>query len=141
MAICSVQEGTSKHTSTAEELHLELDEARVLLITGYTWTYFGQFCYSLCCLISLHWVALYVLILIDTYNKCEIGGIDNLCFFGNNVIFGTYELNGKVISSLFFTFIVQILLCIPRYDVDLFTSCKMWSISTSESSNGPCHLT
>nr|PNR41660.1 hypothetical protein PHYPA_019065 [Physcomitrium patens] len=92
----SVQEGTSKHTSTAEELHLELDEARVLLITGYTWTYFGQFCYSLCCLISLHWVALYVLILIDTYNKCEIGGIDNLCFFGNNVIFGTYELNGKI---------------------------------------------
>ena len=89
----------SKHTSRAEEVHLELEGDRELLITGYTWTCFGEFCYFLCCLVSLHWIALYVLILVDTYNKCEVGGIDNLCFFGNNVIFGTYELNGKVRSS------------------------------------------
>jgi hypothetical protein len=36
------------------------------------------------------------LILVDTYNNCEVESIDNLCFFGNHFIFGTYELNGKV---------------------------------------------
>lgn len=83
---------------------MQLERDRELLITGYTWTYVGEFCYFLCCLVSLHWIALYVLVLVDTYNKCEIGGIDNLCFFGNNVIFGTYKFNGKVRSSVLFSF-------------------------------------
>jgi len=100
MAICSDQEHLSKHVPRAEEVHVELEGDRQLLITGYTWTYFGEFCYILCCLVSLQWIALYILILVDTYNKCEVGGIDNLCFFGNNVIFGTYEFNGKVCCSL-----------------------------------------
>jgi hypothetical protein len=102
LAICRDSSRTFEHTSKMEEVHVELEGDRDLLITGYTWTYFGEFCYFLCCLVSLHWIALYVLILVDTYNKCEVGGIDNLCFFGNNVIFGTYELNGKVRSSILF---------------------------------------
>lgn len=101
MTICSDQERISKHVPRAEEVHVGLKGDRELLITGYTWSCFGEFCYFLCCLVSLHWVALYILILVDTYNNCEVGGIDNLCFFGNNVIFGTYEFNGKVRSFLF----------------------------------------
>lgn len=102
LAICRDPSRTSEHTSKMEEVHVELEGDRDLLITGYTWTYFGEFCYFLCCLVSLHWIGLYVLILVDTYNKCEVGSIDNLCFFGNNVIFGTYQLNGKVSSSILF---------------------------------------
>ncbi|KAG0585432.1 hypothetical protein KC19_2G011200 [Ceratodon purpureus] len=107
--VSSDPEGVSKRTSQTEEVHVELEGDREFLITGFTWTYFGEFCYFLSCLVSLHWIALYVLILVDTYNKCEVGGIDNLCFFGNNVIFGTYELNSKVffvvwwLSTFWFT--------------------------------------
>lgn len=29
-------------------------------------------------------------------HDCEVNGIDSLCFFGDNEIFGTYLMNGKV---------------------------------------------
>jgi hypothetical protein len=32
----------------------------------------------------------------DFYNKCQVGGIDNLCFFGDHFIFGDYLNNGQV---------------------------------------------
>lgn len=111
MTICSDHE----HISRVDEARVELEGDRELLITGYTWTYFGEFCYFLCCLISFQWIALYILILVDTYNKCEVGGIDNLCFFGNNVIFGTYEFNGKV-RSLFV--LPDICLCFSIFEIN-----------------------
>ncbi|KAJ7563257.1 hypothetical protein O6H91_03G103100 [Diphasiastrum complanatum] len=75
---------------------VDMEAEKELQVTGYTWSIFGECCYLLCCLTSLQWMCLFILILFDTYNKCEVGSIDNLCFFGDNVIFGTYELNGKV---------------------------------------------
>ena len=30
------------------------------------------------------------------YHDCEVSGIDGLCFFGDNIIFGSYLMNGKV---------------------------------------------
>ncbi|EFJ32188.1 hypothetical protein SELMODRAFT_439526 [Selaginella moellendorffii] len=97
-------EGASRFQG--QEFLLEPEEAKELLVTGYTWSYFGEFCYCVCCLTSLHWLALYVVILFDTYNKCDIGGIDNLCFFGNYFIFGTYELNAKVFFTVWWLSVV-----------------------------------
>lgn len=74
---------------------------REFFIIGYIWLCFGEFCYFLCCLVLFYWVVFYILILVDIYNNCEVGGIDNFCFFGNNVIFGIYEFNGKVCFFLF----------------------------------------
>ncbi|MCO5602074.1 hypothetical protein L7F22_056201 [Adiantum nelumboides] len=92
-----------------KEMYLDVDNERELQITGYLHTAFGEFCYMLCCVVSLHWVALFILILFDTYNQCEVGGIDNLCFYGNYVIFGSYNFNAVIffviwwVAALWFT--------------------------------------
>ncbi|BBN18845.1 hypothetical protein MPTK1_8g05990 [Marchantia polymorpha subsp. ruderalis] len=82
------------------DIRLNVEGQAELRFTGYKTTVFGEWCYLLCCLVSLHWMAIFVLILVDTYNGCQVGGIDNLCFFGNNFIFGTYELNGKIFFTV-----------------------------------------
>jgi hypothetical protein len=94
---CNQSDPRGEHSGGTknEEIRLSLEGESEIQFTGYTRSYFGEFCYLLCCLVSLHWIALYILILVDTYNNCEVGSIDNLCFFGNHFIFGTYELNGK----------------------------------------------
>ncbi len=94
--VCSDPKGEHSGVTKNEEIRLSLEGESEIQFTGYTRSYFGEFCYLLCCLVSLHWIALYIVILVDTYNNCEVGSIDNLCFFGNHFIFGTYELNGKV---------------------------------------------
>lgn len=87
---------SSNELKTNKDTCLDMDDNRDLQITGYVHTAFGEFCYILCCLVSLHWLALFILILFDTYNQCEVGGIDNLCFYGNHVIFGAYNFNAVV---------------------------------------------
>ncbi|KAI5068179.1 hypothetical protein GOP47_0016524 [Adiantum capillus-veneris] len=92
-----------------KETHLDVDSDRELQITGYLHTAFGEFCYIMCCVVSLHWIALFILTLFDTYNQCEVGGIDNLCFYGNYVIFGSYGFNAMIffviwwLSAVWFT--------------------------------------
>lgn len=52
-------------------------------LQGYKETLYGRFCYLLCLLMSLQWVALLVVLLYDYYAGCQVGGIDNWCFYGN----------------------------------------------------------
>jgi hypothetical protein len=69
----------------------------------------GRLCYALCCAVSLQIIALYLLFLIDYYNGCQLSGIDNLCFYGNHFLFGSYMANGTaffavwVVSVFWFT--------------------------------------
>eukprot|EP00884_Botryococcus_braunii_P008422 jgi/Botrbrau1/17581/Bobra.0166s0023.1 len=92
------------------ETRLEIEfELGHLQLTPYRESVFGRFCYSLCILTSIQWVALYIVVLLDFYNKCQVGGIDNLCFFGDHFIFGNYLYNGQVffvvwlLSAIWFT--------------------------------------
>ncbi|KAH7415779.1 hypothetical protein KP509_14G060200 [Ceratopteris richardii] len=89
-------DGSKNSPYTNEDIRFDMDNLRDLYAVGYTHTAFGEFCYVLCCLISLHWIALFILIFFDTYNQCEVGSIDNLCFYGNHVIFGSYDFNAMV---------------------------------------------
>ncbi len=79
-----------------EEEGFKLKEQQHVQFTGYKSVLFGEICYGLCLLISLNLFCIYLLVLLDTYNKCQVKGIDNLCFFGNYFIFGTYRRNGTV---------------------------------------------
>ncbi|MCO5602078.1 hypothetical protein L7F22_056205 [Adiantum nelumboides] len=88
-------ENSAEELSAKEDVRLDVDN-RDLQIKGYENTAFGEFCYVLCCIVSLHWLALFILIFFDAYNQCEVGGIDNLCFYGNHVIFGSYNFNAKI---------------------------------------------
>ncbi|KAI5068182.1 hypothetical protein GOP47_0017102 [Adiantum capillus-veneris] len=88
-------ENSAEELGAKEDVRLDVNN-RDLHITGYENTAFGEFCYILCCVVSLHWLALFILIFFDAYNQCEVGGIDNLCFYGNHVIFGSYEFNAKI---------------------------------------------
>ena len=80
----------------------ETDEHRVevgrteycLKFRGYQAHWLGRLCYALCCAISLQFLALYITILVDFYMDCQVRSIDNLCFYGNHFLFGSYDANG-----------------------------------------------
>ena len=55
-----------------------------------------QIGYGLCCLFSLSCTALFILVLWDYYNNCQVSGIDGLCFYGDYFIFGTFQFNSEV---------------------------------------------
>eukprot|EP00249_Psilotum_nudum_P025155 c29394_g1_i2 orf=541-4356(-) len=86
----------NNESEVGEEVLVNMEGEWEIQITGYKNSAFGEFCFYLCCIVSVHWIALFILILFDTYNKCEVGGIDNLCFYGNHIIFGTYDFNATV---------------------------------------------
>ncbi len=83
-----------------EEEGFKLKEQQHVQFTGYKSVVFGEICYGLCLLISLNLFCIYLLVLLDTYNKCQVTGIDNLCFVGNYFIFGTYRRNGTVSEQI-----------------------------------------
>jgi hypothetical protein len=68
----------------------------ILQFTGYRTTFFGEVCWWLCIIMSVQWICLYIVVLIDTYDKCQLNGIDNTCFYGTYFIFGSYNRNGTV---------------------------------------------
>ena len=37
---------------------------------------------------TLVWLSMYLLLIFDTYWKCQTKGPDNLCFFGSNPLLG-----------------------------------------------------
>lgn len=100
-----------KHPSTGASVHgkrsitapksgqnviqVEADEP-VLRFKGYRTVLAGEFCWWLLILTSLHWIALFVLILVDFYWKCQLTSIDNTCFYGTYFVFGSYDRNGEV---------------------------------------------
>ena len=78
----------------------QVQQERLLHFYGFRDHLWGRACYALCCLVSLQWLALIFLLLIDFYQGCQVGGIDNLCFFGTHFIFGGYNLNAQVGPTL-----------------------------------------
>ena len=60
---------------------------------------FGTVCHILWTVISVSWVLMYLVIIVDYYIDCQIKGIDNLCYYGTYPIFGDYRTS----SEYFFT--------------------------------------
>ena len=46
-------------------------------------------------LVSLGWLVIFLVIIIDQYNDCEFKSIDDACFYGDYFIFGDYDTNSK----------------------------------------------
>lgn len=66
-----------------------------LTMLGYKENIFGQICSLLIILVSLGWLIIFLVIIIDQYNNCEFKSIDDACFFGDYFIFGDYDTNSK----------------------------------------------
>ncbi|CAM6091151.1 unnamed protein product [Calypogeia fissa] len=96
----SVNDDIVAKVEKGEELRVPLEDVKEVRFTGYKRTLFGECCWYLACLTSVHWIALWLVLLVDTYNKCQVKGIDSLCFYGNYFIFGTYEFNATVFFVL-----------------------------------------
>jgi hypothetical protein len=75
-------------------------EGPMLRFTGYRRVLAGELCWWLLILTSLHWIGIYVLVLVDAYWACQMTGIDNTCFYGTYFIFGSYDRNGTVSKSI-----------------------------------------
>lgn len=71
-----------------------------ILLYPYKRLILGDIGYYLAMAISLHWVILVLVVLIDYYNDCQLGSIDKLCFYGNYFITGSFEKNGSIFFSV-----------------------------------------
>ena len=65
-------------------------------MTGYRKTAAGSLCHLLFLTYTPVFVAIYCLLIIDTYWSCELAGPDALCFFGANPLLGTTAVNEHV---------------------------------------------
>lgn len=74
---------------------------------------FGTACYCIVNIISVSWVLIYLVIIIDFYYDCEVGGIDALCYYGSYPIFGDYDTNAEyffttwVLSFVWYAFLLM----------------------------------
>ncbi len=80
--------------SETDEHRVEVPGEYCLKFRGYRSHWLGSACYALCCAVSLQFLALYITILVDFYMGCQVRSIDNLCFYGNHFLFGSYDANG-----------------------------------------------
>ena len=74
---------------------MEINAEELLQFRPLRTSWFGRACYWLCCAVSAQFLALYVIFLVDFYNRCQVGSIDNLCFSGDHFMFGSYMTNGQ----------------------------------------------
>lgn len=92
---------TSNQRSSAMLPVVDVD----LMTQGYKDHVFGTITYVSLWAFSLSWLLLWLIIYIDYYNLCQWGGVDNLCFYGNKVIFGSYDVDSTV---MFFTWVCSL---------------------------------
>ena len=60
---------------------------------------FGTICYSLVNLISLSWLLIFLVIIVDVYLHCQFRGVDCLCNYGSWPIFGNYDTSANYFFS------------------------------------------
>ena len=84
-----------RQSETQEAMAVEINSDELLQFRPLRNSPFGRFCYGLCCAVSAQFLALYVIFLVDFYNRCQVGSIDNLCFSGDHFLFGGYMQNGQ----------------------------------------------
>lgn len=56
---------------------------------------FGTICYSLVNLISVSWLLIFLVIIVDVYLDCQFRGVDCLCNYGSWPIFGNYDTSAE----------------------------------------------
>ena len=56
---------------------------------------FGTACYCMVNVISVSWLLLFLILIIDFYFDCELEGIDSLCYYGSYPVFGNYDTNAE----------------------------------------------
>lgn len=84
-----------RQSETQEATAVEINAEELLQFRPLRTSWFGRACYWLCCAVSAQFLALYVIFLVDFYNRCQVGSIDNLCFSGDHFLFGGYMQNGQ----------------------------------------------
>lgn len=101
---------SSKGSMSADaKIDLSTDE-QFIIIQGYKDNLLGTFCYSVVLVFNLFLLAIYSVLLADYYRNCQFKSYDNMCFYGDDFIFGTYYQNGRigfvywVVSSFFWCF-------------------------------------
>ena len=65
----------------------------------YRSNWFGSICQLWMSILSFGWIAIFIILLVDSYFDCQLKSIDSLCYYGSYPILGTYDSN----SEYFFT--------------------------------------
>ncbi|KAK3281415.1 hypothetical protein CYMTET_10789, partial [Cymbomonas tetramitiformis] len=87
--------GRDSVSSLAQFYTTTAADTDTLQLKGYKDHWAGNICYVLMCLTSLHWVVIYAVIIVDNYLGCELGGLDNLCYYGKYYVFGDFHSNSR----------------------------------------------
>uniref|UniRef100_A0A0G4I7T0 Uncharacterized protein n=1 Tax=Chromera velia CCMP2878 TaxID=1169474 RepID=A0A0G4I7T0_9ALVE len=89
---------------------------RQMSIVGYKDHWVGTSVYFLWVLFSLHWVALYLVIVIDHRWDCQFGGWDNLCFEGQHFITGNTLNNQRAMFTVWMCFLAWLVFLLLSKD-------------------------
>jgi predicted P-type ATPase len=81
-----------------EEIYESTSPSSILQIPFKSDT-FGSICYSLVNLISISWLLIFLVIIVDVYLDCQFRGVDCLCNYGSWPILGDYDTS----ANYFFT--------------------------------------
>lgn len=87
------------HRASEVEIQAQSPSADEILQIPHHTDAFGSVCYFLINMISVSWVILFLVVIVDFYYDCELEGIDALCYYGSYPVFGDYDTN----SEYFFT--------------------------------------
>eukprot|EP00658_Telonema_sp_P-2_P012704 TRINITY_DN14834_c0_g1_i2.p1 TRINITY_DN14834_c0_g1~~TRINITY_DN14834_c0_g1_i2.p1 ORF type:complete len:1308 (+),score=380.72 TRINITY_DN14834_c0_g1_i2:208-4131(+) len=90
---------------TSDGTNSEMADVTLL---GYKENSFGSICAGVVYLVSAVWLVIFLLIMVDQYNDCQLESIDNLCFYGDYPLFGSYDTNSEYMFTVW-------ILCIPWY--------------------------
>ena len=91
---------------------ITVNGGETVMMSGHHSCLLGDVCYYGVYFATVMGMIWYLLIIVDTYNDCEIKGMDTLCWFGDFVLFGT-ETNDQWI---FFTWWC----CVTSWNIFLF---------------------
>jgi predicted P-type ATPase len=95
-------DGTSRKSLLAEEdaeSKYESISSSSILQIPYKVDTFGTVCYCLINLISISWLLIFLVIIVDVYLHCQFRGVDCLCNYGSWPILGSYDSSANYFFS------------------------------------------
>jgi len=82
------------------EVGLNSEATSEVKVQGYKNHLMGTITFGSLWAVSISILVAWLVLFIDYFHKCEWGGIDNLCFFGDYYIFGSYTVNSEVMMFI-----------------------------------------
>lgn len=90
--------------------------------------WFGDLCLWLWSGLSAGFLCMFLVLIVDYYYDCQLGGVDAMCFYGSHPVFGDYDTNSEYFITTWFLALAWFglnLVCKDRIGVWFMHPCAM----------------